>query len=324
VRFTPDYRHIEAVMQNRRPERLPLYEHIVSPRIMEKILDKPFASLLDDDPADHEAFFREYCGFFRAMTYDVVTFEGSSRAASPGPHALSGGKGPIQSRSDFEAFPWDEIPQTYWKMWGPKFAALAKSLPEGMKVVGGVANGIFEFAEDVVGLEHLPYMEADDPDLYGELFTAIGDLLVTLWQELLNRHKDLFVACRFGDDLGFKTSLLTNPVTVRNHIVPQYKRIIDTIHGQTQYQLDAPIYDQVVVAAGGSPVDGMDAHPLQSLQPGQVPEQFTVKIVAMIGGDLPGTQVITGILRRGFMAESLDALPLRVVHAHQAPSSPVT
>ena len=33
--FQPDHRHFDAVMNNRRPERLPLYEHIIDPRIME-------------------------------------------------------------------------------------------------------------------------------------------------------------------------------------------------------------------------------------------------------------------------------------------------
>ena len=36
--------------------------------------------------------------------------------------------------------------------------------------------------------------------------------------------------CRIGDDLGFKASLLTIPQTVREHVLPQYKRLIDLIH----------------------------------------------------------------------------------------------
>ena len=39
-----------------------------------------------------------------------------------------------------------------------------------------------------------------------------------------------FEACRFGDDLGFKSSLLTNPATVREHVLPQYRRIIQVVH----------------------------------------------------------------------------------------------
>ena len=230
--FTPDYRHVADVMRNVRPTRLPLYEHIISPSIMERILNTEFASLSSGKGADLSEFFRHYCHFFKEMTYDVVTFEVSSRAASPGPHALSGGKGPIQCRSDFEEFPWDDIPLRYWDGAHPKFDALAEVLPPGMKVVGGVSNGPFEFAEDLVGLEYLPFMQVDDPELYSDLFTKIGDLLLGLWQELLRKHKDLFVACRFGDDMGFKSSLLTNPATVREHILPQYRRIIEHIHSE--------------------------------------------------------------------------------------------
>ena len=33
-----------------------------------------------------------------------------------------------------------------------------------------------------------------------------------------------------GDDLGYKNSTLLEPETIRAHILPQYKRIIDLIH----------------------------------------------------------------------------------------------
>ena len=36
--FQPDYRHMLDVLNNRRPARLPVYEHIISPLIMEKVL----------------------------------------------------------------------------------------------------------------------------------------------------------------------------------------------------------------------------------------------------------------------------------------------
>ena len=34
MNFTPDYRHMLDVMANRRPARLPLYEHIICAEIM--------------------------------------------------------------------------------------------------------------------------------------------------------------------------------------------------------------------------------------------------------------------------------------------------
>ena len=228
--FTPNYRHFADVMANRRPARLPIYEHIISPNVMESVLDEKFADLINGDRRDLSEFFRHYCGFFREMTYDVVTFEVSSRKLAPGHNALEGGKGVIQSRDDFEKYPWSEIPIRYWKTAGPRFDALVEALPPGMKAVGGVANGVFEFSENLVGLQYLPFMQVDDPELYSDLFVRIGDVLLDLWQTLLKRYAEHFATCRFGDDLGFKSSLLTNPSTVCEHALPQYRRIIEAVH----------------------------------------------------------------------------------------------
>jgi uroporphyrinogen decarboxylase len=229
VSFEPDYTHFADVMRNRRPARLPLYEHIVSPNVMEQILGTQFVGLAKGDQADRREYFRRYCGFFKEMSYDVATFEVSSAAAYPKPHAMKGGKGPVQTRSDFDAVPWDEINGRFWSFAGG-LDLFIEALPRGMKAVGGIGNGIFETAENLVGLEYLPFIQVDDPELYADIFRGIGNNLVRLWQEFLPRYGDAFVACRIGDDLGFKSSLLTNPPTVREHILPQYRRIIEVIH----------------------------------------------------------------------------------------------
>ncbi len=45
--FQNDYRYMLDVLNNRRPARLPVYEHIISPLIMEKVLGTQFASLIN-------------------------------------------------------------------------------------------------------------------------------------------------------------------------------------------------------------------------------------------------------------------------------------
>ena len=230
--FQPDYRHFASVMRNKRPARLPLYEHIVSPSIMEQVIEKPFASLFTGTKTDLAEYFAHYCKFFKDMTYDIVTFEVCVTEILPDGGALSGGKpGPIQNRSDFESYPWDNIPRLFWEVAAPRFEALANGLPEGMKAVGGIGNGVFEISEDLVGLEHLPFMQIDDPELYTDVYERIGNLMCAIWSEFLNRYSHAFVACRFGDDLGFKSSLLTNPSTLKQNVFPQYKRVIDLVHG---------------------------------------------------------------------------------------------
>ena len=231
MNFQPDYRHFENVMEHQRPERFPLYEHLINPESMENILDESFSGLIDGTPRDVSEFFRHYCGFFREMTYDVVSFEVCITEVLPGHGALSGGmKGPIQNRADFDSYPWGDIPELFRKHAAHKFVALAAALPPGMKAVGGVGNGVFEISEDLVGLECLPFMQVDDPELYHDLFVKIGDMMYGIWSWFLEQYGDSFAACRMGDDLGFRSSLLTNPGTVRGHIFPQYTRIIDLIH----------------------------------------------------------------------------------------------
>ena len=229
--FEPDFRHFEAVMANRKPARLPLYEHYVDTVHMERILGCSFAEADDGTPQGTDHFFAHYCRFFREMTYDIVSFEQGLAKTLPGHGALQGGMaGPIQDANDFAAYPWEELEERFWTNAGPRFEALVRNLPEGMKVVGGIGSGVFELAEDLVGLEYLPFMQVDEPELYGQLFERIGDLMETLWRRLLENYGPAFCACRFGDDLGFKSSLLTNPGTVRDHIVPQYRRVISLIH----------------------------------------------------------------------------------------------
>ena len=229
--FVPNYTHIAKVLKNEKPARLPIYEHIISPNIMERILDCRFAALIEGNAADKGQYFRTYCAFFSQMTYDVVSYEVCITEALPPGGALRGGKpGPIQNRSDFEKFPWKDIPDRFWDLATPRLNALTDSLPEGMKVIGGVGNGAFEISEDLVGLEYLPFMQADDPELYADLYAQIGDTMSAIWIEFLRRYRHAFVACRFGDDLGFKSSLLTNPKTLREYVFPQYKKIIDMVH----------------------------------------------------------------------------------------------
>jgi uroporphyrinogen decarboxylase len=228
--FIPDYRHFESAMRNERPVRLPLYEHFVNTPVMEKVLGAAFSAFDDDTPFGVREFFRHYCRFYRELTYDVVSYEMCIGGFLPGGNAICGGMGPIQNRADFENYPWDRVAGDYWKYSGPRFDALVESMPAGMKAVGGVGNGAFELAESLVGLEYLPFIEVDDPELYTCLFNKIGDLMFAIWREFLKRYRTTFVACRFGDDLGFKSSLLTNPTTVRDHIFPQYKRVIDAVH----------------------------------------------------------------------------------------------
>ncbi len=229
--FQPNYHHMLDVLANRRPARMPLYEHQIDPVIMEQILDVAFADLNQGDDADLREYFRQYCRFYQEMTSDTVSFEITISRSLPDHGAIYGSrKGPIQNRQDFEAYPWEEVPARYWVKADRHYAMLGQCLPPGMKALAGPGNGVFELSEDLVGYQYLAYMMVDDPALFADLYQRIGELMVEIWAVFLERHAEHYAICRFGDDLGFRTSTLLAPDTIRTHIIPQYKRVIDMIH----------------------------------------------------------------------------------------------
>jgi len=228
--FTPDFSNILQVLYNRRPARLPLYEHhIDAPFISRVIGEKISDEGLTADELDE--YYRKIIGFWNRMTYDAFDFEAAICNILPGHGAIYGGMaGPIQTRSDFEKYPWNDVPQIFRKKYTPHFEAIRTNLPPGMKAYGGCGYGIFEASQDLVGFEPLCIMQFLDPQLFADLFVRIGDLWVELWKWVIECYSDLFVFFRMGDDLGHKTSTLLDPDAIRQHIFPQYRRIIDLVH----------------------------------------------------------------------------------------------
>ena len=229
--FIPDYRNIEAAARNKRPARLPFYEHFINVESMENITGKKFKELMDGDKNDIREYFRNHNGFFLQHEYDTVSFECCVGGMLPNAGALGGHQpGAIHSRRELEEYPWKKLPGIYWNAFDNKFEAMKTVLPPGMKAVGGIGNGVFEIAEDLVGFESLCLLQVDEPETFTELFVRIGDLLVELWTEFMKRHADAYAVCRIGDDMGFKTSTLMAPQTIIENVVPQYRRVIKVIH----------------------------------------------------------------------------------------------
>ena len=124
--FQPDYRNIALAAANRRPPRLPFYEHLINVDSMENILDKPFEI---------------HNGFFLTHEYDTVSYEFCVTTILPGGGALLGERsGPIQTRTDFEAYPWDELPDIFWSRAEREFKALIEIMPADYATVGDPTN----------------------------------------------------------------------------------------------------------------------------------------------------------------------------------------
>lgn len=229
--FEPDYTNILQAANNLKPNRMPLYEHIISEKVMEEILNKEFAELINGNLNDKREYIRNYVSFYKQMGYDTVSFERLITAVMPGSGALySNKKGVIKTREDFKNYPWEDIPKRYFVEYKDDYRLLKEEMPAGMKAIGGPGNGVFECVQDIVGLVQLSYISIDDPQLYTDLFGMVGDVIYKIWKSFLEKFGDTYVVCRFGDDLGFKTSTLLSPRDIRKNIIPQYKKIVKLIH----------------------------------------------------------------------------------------------
>ena len=230
--FQPDYRHILDAAQNREASRLPLYEHIISSEKIEDIIGRKFTAYYQGDDRDLDEYFRHYCGFFRDYGYDTVSFEASLGFTLPGNGALGNPSMTpvIQTMDDFRAYPWDELCDHYFEEHDRYLKALRRNMPEGMKAIGGVGNGVFECVQTLTGYQNLCYISADDEELYTGLFEKIGELERKVCSRFMKEYGDIFCVLRFGDDLGFKNNTLLSPDDIKTLILPHYKNVIDTVH----------------------------------------------------------------------------------------------
>lgn len=229
--FMPDYNNMIKAARNIKPDRMPLYEHIICVEIMEKIMSKDFGNLMKGNLTDKKEFFRNYTNFFKTMGYDTVSFEGCITDILPGGGALGRHQpGAIKNREDFEKYPWESLHDIFFNAYGEDFEALKDVMPDGMKALGGPGNGVFECVQDLVGYMDLCYISVDDPELYADLFKRVGSIIRSIWSTFLRKYGDIYAVCRFGDDLGFKTSTLISSKDIKIHIIPQYKSIVDIVH----------------------------------------------------------------------------------------------
>ena len=230
--FQPDYRHVVNAAKNREAARLPLYEHIIDTGKVGEILGRNFDGWYQGSEKEMEEYFHYYCKFLKDHGYDIVPFECCIGGILPGGGALGDSRidPVIKTPEDLKNYPWEELPDRYFEEYGKMFRALRKQLPEGMKAVGGVGNGIFECVQDLTGYENLCYLMYDEEEMFAELFRRVGDNNYAIWDRFMKEYGDIYCVLRFGDDLGYKSNTLLSADTLREFVIPQYERIIRLVH----------------------------------------------------------------------------------------------
>lgn len=230
MNFTPDFNNVLNAALNKESARTPLYEHGISVDVLEKATNRKIENG-DSSKAGLKEFFTNYSSALLSLGYDTVTYEECITRVLPGGGALANHASPvIKTRQDLDRYPFDEIVELYKKAFENKFIALSETMPKGMKAIGGIGNGVFEIAQDLVGYEDLMLLGYDDEDFYGEVFKKVGKMMDDIWKWFLPKFSSDYCVCRFGDDLGYKSNTMLPHDDIRKHIIPQYKMLVERIH----------------------------------------------------------------------------------------------
>lgn len=223
----PDFdQFLKVLRRTGKPAHLPVYEHLASPGFIARATSTPFDRMSDQDPE----YWRIYVRFWMELGLDCVPIEIAPEFPRPKAQHGQGGHASeaqvvITSRADFEQYPW---PSEAAPLDLRPFELAGSHLPEGAKLVAGVAMGPYEWASTLMGTMGLSYALIDTPELVEMVFAKLGRLIVAADRQLA--AIETVGALRQGDDLGFRTSTFLSPEDLRRLVFPIYREMAGVAH----------------------------------------------------------------------------------------------
>lgn len=217
---------VKILRREGRPAYLPFYEHGYSPGFFASRLGMRVDQV---PPWGTPEYHRLYVDFWLGMGWDHIPLEiGLNCPLVAGKRAFSVGSeshAVIHTWEDFERYPWPDVskPINF-----EHFEIVARYLPSGIKIVGGVGAGPYEWATLMMGVEGLSIALAMEPELVQAVFERLGELHVSADKTIASM--DFVAALRQGDDLGYKTSTFLSPAHLRQYVFPIYRRMVATAH----------------------------------------------------------------------------------------------
>jgi uroporphyrinogen decarboxylase len=278
---------LHVLRRDARPNHLPFYEHIASGGFIARRTGVPWDKMTPQD----DGFWQTYVDFWLGMGYDEIPMEIPLNCALK-QHENSEGKESsgseshvtISNMAEFEDYDWpDESDPIDFS----HFERVAGLLPQGVKIVGGVCAGPYEWATHFVGVEGLAMAIYMDPDFVKALFDKIRALHTSAVRQLASM--DAIGALRQGDDLGFKTATFLPPDILRQHVFPTYKALAAEAHAQGKpFILHscgnlAEVYDDII---DGCKIDAKHSFEDVILPVADFKAQYGHKVTALGGLDV--------------------------------------
>lgn len=233
-------RFIDAVMGRRRDGRPPLVEYLVDEAVRRPIvtglLGRAWVDPAPGDRAGLAACLDNFIAFWLALGYDFVRFEESlpfveTEVIGPDASQRTGERhwrdmrrGVIASWADFERYPWPSLTPASLA----NYEYLATHLPDGLGLMACHAGGLYEHLSAIFSYEGLCYALHDQPGLVAAVADRLGGLMLDFYRQLVELPN--LIAVFPGDDMGFRSSTLLPPDTLRTLILPWHKKFAQLAH----------------------------------------------------------------------------------------------
>ena len=266
----PDFAELERMLKGEQePRRVHLVELHIDSEVLQTITERYLGerwiskkSTWDQQPdkSPLEAYFKQLVMLYYRLGYDYVRVkpiwthhprpgwlraEDTAELSRGEREWANEGRGLISSWEEFEQFPWDQMRPDYSPL-----EFVARHLPDGMKMtVGGLGEGLFEHVLEVLlGYEGLFYLLYDDPELVAQVFARLGQMMYDFYESVVGMEE--VGAIFHADDLGFKTSTLVSPDTLRQYVFPWFKKYTALAHKYGKmfwYHCDGNVYNNGVI-----------------------------------------------------------------------------
>lgn len=221
----PDWeRMLDNLRRRGTPGRVFYFEHGLTQGVINTICD--LAGVADADGSREDGF-RRRLECHRFLGHELFRIHPpGGRFTMPSNYERQGftdqRRGPVTCWADFEAFQWPDARAADFS----ELDWLDAHLPRNQRAFH--ALDVFESAKRVMGYEAMCMAIYDQPGLVEAVFDKIGALTVAIAETACDHPS--YGALYVVDDLGFKTSLLLDPGSIRRLLLPWHKRLAETLH----------------------------------------------------------------------------------------------
>lgn len=221
----PDYEgFLKTIRREGTPERVYYFEHGIAAEVQDAVAGQHglWDHISSDSP---QAAWDRAAEVYRFLGHELFrVFPPGARLESPRLNQawVNADTARIDTRKDLEQLDWPSASDADLSV----LEYYEKKLPENMKVFHVL--DIWEVVRDTMGFENVCVKLYDDPGLVSEMFNAVGGFVCSVAEACCDF--DCFGAVYLSDDLGYKTSLMISPDTVREYVMPWHKRVAEIAH----------------------------------------------------------------------------------------------